>query len=157
MADSESHVWKTLKKIGARRMWMERFECQAPNVPDVHYLTQNEVAGWIELKNIKELPKRMTTPVRIKHFTNGQKLWLRTYGSLGGNAWVFIGFPDDVYMLFSWKVVYCLGSWTYAELCEHAELILTYPYPFSRERLINVLERKPQVDACHIEPSVFLL
>ena len=52
-----------------------------PGTPDVNY-----VEGWIELKNLRSWPKRAATIVRIEHFTEQQRRFLRRrcdYGGLG--------------------------------------------------------------------------
>lgn len=154
MAKSESDVWKTLKMKAGNNILLQRFECSTPGgVPDVHYLTCNGVSGWIELKNIKELPKRQSTPIRIPHFTQQQKLWLQTYGSLGGNAWVFVGLPNNWFMLFSWKVVHCLGEWDICEMEQYSEMGGNMPR--YSNMLQSVLEKKPTIDSCDIKPKTF--
>lgn len=49
-------------------------------VPDV-----NCVYGWIELKSV-DLPVKPDTPVRVKHFTREQKIWLQLREAAGGLA-----------------------------------------------------------------------
>lgn len=154
MIRSESDVWKLLKGKAGNDIMLQRFECSMPGgVPDVHYLTCNGVSGWIELKYIKELPKRESTPIRIPHFTQQQKLWIQTYGSLGGNAWVFVCLPSDWCFLFSWKVVHCLGEWDLHEMGMNAEME-GCGRNYSAFLQI-VLEKKPTIDACDIQPKTF--
>lgn len=53
--------------------------------PDV-----NCTRGWIELKYLAEWPKLPETPVRIDHFTNQQRNFLRRRWNAGGGAWLLM-------------------------------------------------------------------
>ena len=48
------------------------------------------VQGWIELKTIKAWPKRPDTPVKVKHFTPQQRVWLHKSGQMGGSPRLFL-------------------------------------------------------------------
>ena len=43
-----------------------------PGTPDI-----NCTLGWIELKQVGAWPKRANTPLRVPHFTQQQRVWLR--------------------------------------------------------------------------------
>lgn len=47
--------------------------------------------GWIELKALKEWPKRDSTPVRLHHdLMREQRIWLRRRWQAGGEAYVLL-------------------------------------------------------------------
>lgn len=46
--------------------------------------------GWLELKYLPEWPKLPETPVRIDHFTNQQRNFLRRRWKAGGGAWLLL-------------------------------------------------------------------
>jgi len=56
-----------------------------PGTPDVNYLH-----GWVELKWIRSWPKNPETPVRLKRYTNSQKLWIRRRTLAGGKAFLLV-------------------------------------------------------------------
>jgi hypothetical protein len=57
--------------------------------PDV-----NHKYGWIELKSIEAWPKR-GGPLRIEHFTPGQRAWLAKRAKAGGLADLLIKVAND--------------------------------------------------------------
>jgi len=81
-AGQRSRVIKALKSLDA-------FRADPPGVPagtpDVNY-----IEGWIELKWLRFWPARETTVVRIEHFTDQQRRWLKRRWELGGNAWLLL-------------------------------------------------------------------
>lgn len=56
-----------------------------PGTSDVNY-----VEGWIELKWIRNFPKKPDSIVRIKHYTNQQKLFIRKRHLSGGKAFLLL-------------------------------------------------------------------
>ncbi len=106
---SLSHILKiALTKLGILFRRIE--DACTPGTPDV-YLRSHAGSAWVELKYVKEWPKRPATLVRIEHFSPEQKLWLLKEGQSGGLAWVFIQVADD-YLLFDWKAAQGLGGMT---------------------------------------------
>jgi len=63
--------------------------------PDVNYSH-----GWIELKYCKEWPKRAATPLRIRHFTKEQRVWLERREIAGGITWVLLKVGESEWLLF---------------------------------------------------------
>jgi len=61
--------------------------------PDV-----NHKYGWIELKSIEAWPKR-GGPLRIEHFTPGQRAWLAKRTKAGGLAHLLIKVENDWVLL----------------------------------------------------------
>lgn len=62
----------------------------ARGTPDVNY-----AEGWIELKFAKTWPKGDKTPLRLDHFTQEQRLWLRRRWNKGGKAHLFLQVNTD--------------------------------------------------------------
>lgn len=56
-----------------------------PGTPDVNYID-----GWLELKWLKDWPKRENSPVIIKHLTQQQKIWMLRRSRKGGKAHLVI-------------------------------------------------------------------
>ena len=81
-ADQRRKVIKALKPLDA-------FRADPPGVPagtpDVNYSE-----GWIELKWLRYWPVRDNTVVRIDHFTDKQREFLKRRWELGGNAWLLL-------------------------------------------------------------------
>lgn len=66
-----------------------------PYVPDLSFGFA-KFDGWIEIKWVNEVPKKVSD---IKHFTLGQRKWLRKQAKAGsGHCYVLIGMPYSHYM-----------------------------------------------------------
>lgn len=87
-------------------------------IPDV-----NCTLGWLELKSI-DLPKKPDTPVRVPHFTQDQKVFLRLREHAGGLAvlllkagsWWLVFDAETAYEIvgkvpLSTLVDRCIGGW----------------------------------------------
>lgn len=87
-----------------------------PGTPDVNY-----AGGWIELKSLDRWPTREDTPVRIDHFTNVQKIWIRGRTKVGGRIHVLLRVGRE-WLLFSGEsAVVNLGVSVRSWLVEVAE------------------------------------
>ena len=67
-------------------------------VPDV-----NCTLGWIELKWLRSWPVKDYTRVRIDHFTDVQREWLKKRRKRGGGAWLLLQCKRE-WMLFDGKI-----------------------------------------------------
>lgn len=76
-----SQVIKVLKRMRTDPQAVEN--ATNPGCPDVECLR-----GWIELKYAPAWPKRADTPVRIDHYTQQQRNFLRRRWNAGGGAWL---------------------------------------------------------------------
>ena len=56
-----------------------------PGTPDVNY-----VNGWIELKWLRQWPKRDSTVVAIDHFTQQQRVWLQRRWKKAGPCFLLL-------------------------------------------------------------------
>ena len=83
-----------------------------PGLPDVSI-----APGFVELKWLKAYPKKPETPVRIDHYTDEQRLWLRTRAAAGGGAWLALKVRADRY-IFDSDGAQSVGFLTKAELME---------------------------------------
>lgn len=68
-----------------------------PGTPDV-----NCTLGWVELKWLPAWPLRSNTPVRIKHFTNQQRVWLLRRWNADRRAWLLLQIETS-WLLFDGK------------------------------------------------------
>ena len=99
----ESAFWNSIRKkfLEALRDLRKDFKRIENNVssgtPDVNYCIEGE-EGWIELKHAKEWPKR-GGPLKLRHFTPEQRLWIYTRQKAGGKAFVLLKVARD-YFLF---------------------------------------------------------
>ncbi len=85
---TERALWRHLKsRLTTAPQFTSRID--ALDVPDVVYCLDGDV-GWIELKQIDRWPVRSSTPVRVRHFTVGQRLWLRQWARGGGRCFVLL-------------------------------------------------------------------
>ena len=102
----ESDLWATLRdklfkeRLKGTRRDVKRIETMAPGTPDVNYCIDGK-EGWIELKHAREWPKR-GGPLKLRHFTPEQRLWIHTRQKAGGKAFVLLKVEDD-YFLF-WNI-----------------------------------------------------
>jgi len=69
-----------------------------PGTPDVNF-----VEGWIELKKIKEWPKRRTSKLKIEHYTPQQRVWLLRRWKKGGCALLLLQVEKE-WLLFDGEV-----------------------------------------------------
>jgi hypothetical protein len=74
-------VIKALKPIGGFAVE----NSVGPGTPDVSY-----IGGWIELKWLRDWPKRSDTPVRFPHYTVKQRMWGQRYWDKGGCSWLLL-------------------------------------------------------------------
>lgn len=93
---SEGNLWKDLRPLlaGLDPVRIESHDTDT-GIPDV-----NITLGWIELKYMREWPKRATTPLRVDHFTVEQRAWLTRRWAAGGSCWVILKVGADEWLLF---------------------------------------------------------
>lgn len=89
-----------------------------PGTPDINY-----VNGWIELKQKAKWPSRARTIVRIEHFTQQQRVWLRRRSMLGGRCHVLLKVGQDWLLIEGGVAAKRLGYTTKNELIRMAEKV----------------------------------
>lgn len=99
-------------------------------LPDV-----NMAPGWCELKWSRSWPKKETTPLRLDHYTDEQRLWLRKRAAAGGNAWLALKVRSE-WFIFDAAGAQEVGNLTRAELMEAA--IAYWPAKPTAEELCRV-------------------
>jgi len=117
---AESSLWSYLKK-GMQKYWRHamRVECMLnKGVADVSYMYGGN--GWIELKEIKKLPARVTTGVKLGRWHDlAQRPFL-----IKRHGWLFIrvNYPARVYLLFNWGNLPPDEKplWTYSDLLRNS-------------------------------------
>jgi hypothetical protein len=80
--------------------------------PDINY-----IGGWMELKYIKNYPKRSNTKIRLRHFTKVQRNWIKRRYLKGGNVCVLLRIERDWY-LFKYPNTHLLGELDKEEMKE---------------------------------------
>lgn len=96
---SESQMWEALRPILAPVHPVRVENRVESGTPDVNYLD-----GWIELKYIKNWPKKPEDPVRIAHFTPQQRTWLTLRNLRGGKAFLLLKVGESEWVLFQGSV-----------------------------------------------------
>ncbi len=76
-----------------------------PGTPDVTY-----VGGWLELKSRDAWPKRPETPLRVRHFTQEQRIWLRAECAAGGRAFLLLRVRYDWLLFWGETAADVLGT-----------------------------------------------
>ena len=96
---NESGVWKYVRD-GMKNLWYAtRIESSAGNgVPDLTFALKTGTCGWIELKYIRQWPKRPTTKVKLP-LRPDQIAWLTLRGQYDKNLWVFVRIEDDFFLM----------------------------------------------------------
>ena len=91
---AESHMRGRVVRILRRHDAVAVENRVYPGTPDVNY-----IEGWVELKWLPRWPKGVGEPVRVKHFTPQQRVWLRRRWRRGGRAYVLLQVAQD-WLLF---------------------------------------------------------
>lgn len=104
-----------------------------PGTPDVNYAD-----GWIELKALEKWPARKSTPVRIGHFTQQQKVWLRRRWKISRNAWLLLVVGAE-WLLFDGETAFLkVGKSSRSELFDVA--FCSWMWQPSNTDFVNVLD-----------------
>lgn len=98
---SEAALWTYTKGklTGSGDIFLSRHEDSVTlGVPDVSFAMDN-VNGWLELKHLPEWPKRDTTVVKMKRYTEEQRKYILESGEHGGRSYLLLQ-VGKVYLLF---------------------------------------------------------
>lgn len=106
----ESDLWGYIRKGMIAKWHASRIESSAGNgIPDVSFGLPGK-NGWIELKYIKEWPKRSTTLVKLP-LRPEQKHWIKARGELSGNVWVICRIENMFFLLdYIEAMILCEGG-----------------------------------------------
>lgn len=86
-----------------------------PGTPDVNY-----IEGWLELKWLRRWPVRPDTPVRLEHFTQEQRVWLRRRVNRGGQVHLLLQVGREYLLLDGLRASVLLGEATREQLVDAA-------------------------------------
>ena len=109
-------------QMGKNHYWREATRHEdslQAGIADVSFVDLGGVHGWMELKQLDDYPAREESIVRVEHFTDKQKIWLRKKGKAGGSTWLFMQIKRDYY-LFRWNQIDVVGQVNAAELARSA-------------------------------------
>ena len=118
---SESALWDTVRRNMKGRWRAQRLEDKlALGIPDVCYAIKGQRGlGFVELKYQKAWPKRPTTPLRLKRYTQEQRLWLWHFGTWAEKCFLLLQVERE-YFLFDWGAAQDVGELTREELHDTA-------------------------------------
>lgn len=111
---------EAFKKTFPRGHWQRIEDAFSVGVPDINVCVPGIGDVWIEAKNVVDIPKRPTTPVR-PGLRPEQVVWLLTGKRAGRFVCVCIRFPH----CWGWytRDFQKLDSMTWDELCEAADVM----------------------------------
>jgi len=124
----EARLWNTLKRTVDALPYpthIVRVEnLLSEGHPDVQFCVDGR-AGVIELKTLPAWPKRVSTIVKIRHFTSKQRDFLSKYSLAGGRSHLLLQVGDGdkepyEYLLFSGAMCLLVGKLTREEVKEAA-------------------------------------
>ena len=86
------------------------------DTPDL-YLAFPGWHGWIEMKVVTDFPLRAKTPIRLGHWTTGQRYWAERHQSSGGKIALLVEFgtTGDVFLFRGGDVALQIDRWTRAD------------------------------------------
>lgn len=123
---SESSLWNTISKNMKGKWEADRVENSVLlGMPDVYFtMIETGKMGWVELKYKSEWPKKLSTPLRVDHYTSQQKNWIKRHGELGANVFLLIQ-VGPLYFLYDWENALNVGNMTFSEMELTAECTWT--------------------------------
>ena len=136
---AEKSIWAYIR-VGMKGRWGHamRHECMInKGVADASYYHNGN--GWIELKEIKKLPARPTTGIKLGRWTDlHQRNFLKKR-----KGWLFIrvNYPKRMYLIFHHSRLPPDEKpyWTWTQLTANAHYIWTNRIDF--ETLADILEK----------------
>ena len=121
----EQRLYDWFRRTIGPAAFIERVENRVKrDTPDL-YIAEATLAlrGWVELKVLPAFPKRATTPVRLEHWTTGQRYWANRHSLHGGQCWLVVQVQEEVYV-FNAATAAISMDWTRAEWEEFGRVIV---------------------------------
>ena len=121
----EQRLYDWFRRVIGPAAFIERVENRVKrDTPDL-YIAEATMAlrGWVELKVLLEWPKRATTPVRLEHWTSGQRYWANRHSLHGGQCWLVVQVQEEVYV-FNAATAAISMDWTRAEWQEFGRVVV---------------------------------
>ena len=126
---NERTMWAQLRPLLKRsELIFQRIESHSTNagIPDLVFADGKKV-GFIELKFLKDWPKRETTPVRIRTFTPYQRSFLTKWSKFGsGTCFLLLRVGKKEFLVFDTFVG--IGELTKQEMIEKAWLYFEHGF-----------------------------
>lgn len=99
---SERNLWTTTRRHLSPHGRLVRVESPLTEagIPDVSYCLRGH-AGWLELKEVAEWPKRATTPLRIPNLELEQVIFMETWEWADGSAHLLLQIEREYLLLSS--------------------------------------------------------
>jgi hypothetical protein len=108
---SEASMWQIVKKAIIKLDPQRVENACGMGMPDVNYID-----GWIELKWVRDVPKRKTTPLRIEHYTPEQRVWALRRIAAGGKVFLLLKAKDEWFLFDGGVAAQYLNKSTLEEL-----------------------------------------
>jgi hypothetical protein len=98
----EQRLWDWLARRCGHLAHLQRIENRVGrDVPDL-YVACFGWQGWVELKVLPAWPKKASTPVRLAHWTAGQRAWARRHELYCGRVALLVEIAEsETLVLFS--------------------------------------------------------
>jgi hypothetical protein len=133
MRQPEQRLYDWLqRKIGHVAM-LERVENRVKkDTPDLYLSAQysdgvgfGTLRGWVELKVLDRFPARAATPVKINHWTTGQRYWALRHRKSGGTTWLVVAVEDvgQVFVFDATELATVGQSWTMADWSRYGQVL----------------------------------
>lgn len=121
----EQRLYDWFRRVIGPAAFIERVENRVKrDTPDL-YIAEATMAlrGWVELKVLPEWPKRAATPVRLEHWTSGQRYWANRHSLHGGQCWLVVQVQAEVYV-FNAATAAISMDWTRADWEEFGRVVV---------------------------------
>lgn len=121
----EQRLYDWFRRVVGPAAFIERVENRVKrDTPDL-YIAEATMAlrGWVELKVLPAFPKRAATPVRLEHWTSGQRYWANRHSLHGGQCWLVVQVQEEVYV-FNAATAAISMDWTRAEWEEFGRVVV---------------------------------
>lgn len=106
--------------------------------PDV-----NGTFGWIELKQLRAWPTTIGLVVRIDHFTQEQRIWLKQRWAKGGGAWLLLRVRTEWLLFEGHTAARVVGRATREEL--HRDAIASWSSKRAMEEELSACLSRPRI------------
>lgn len=100
------------------------------DTPDI-----NLAGAWIECKWARSWPKREDTPLRLPHYTDGQKAWALRRTAAGEESWLALQVKRE-WFFFDADGSQMVGQLTHQQLCDAARFY--FPTKPTSEQLVAI-------------------
>jgi hypothetical protein len=121
----EQKLYDWFRRTIGPAAFVERVENRVKrDTPDLYIAeVTRAMRGWVELKVLPEWPRRATTPVRLEHWTTGQRYWANRHSLHGGQGWLVVQVQEEVYV-FNAATAAISMDWTRAEWSEFGRVVV---------------------------------